>query len=301
MSSQTSQTSQTPQIPQTDILTSQSMSSIKYTKLMDTPSHKELMKKVEQYYELKMKYEQEKEKARNKVRETSLSKTAREKKREYAQIIHKCINCNRKVGMIFESTNNTLIAKCGASSGVYKNKKGEPIEECDLNLSIVVPDYYNIDNLIHDYDKLLSKIKKDLKVLKLKHLYGYVSDEESITIYNNLISEYQSYTEIYSALKLKKIEKTNNDTEYIARLENEHTTLYNLIIDGMNEAVNNKENTKELKNKVFELYGRMLSINRELRKKKEFKTFFVAENDKDLIRSSTFMMRNTMEENEIVI
>lgn len=290
-----------PESQQSELSISPNSNSIKYTKNMDTPSHEALTKKIEQYYELKMKYEQEKEKARNRTKETASNKSVRQKRREYSQIIHKCINCNRKVGMIFESGNNTLIAKCGASSGLLKNKKGEPIEECDLNLSIVIPDYYNIDVVIRDYDVLLSKIKKDLKILKLKHLYGYVNDEESMALYNNLIAEYQSYTDTYSALKLKKIEQTNNEAEELSRLENEHTQIYNLIVDGMNDALKNKENTRELKTKVFELYKRILTINTELRNKKEFKTFFIGENEKEATYSNTFMMRNTMEENEIVI
>lgn len=267
---------------------------VRYTK---NTSQVSITRQIEKYYELKMKYDKEKEKVINKIMSNDLSR--KERKRAYSETMLKCINCNRKVGMVFEKTSNKLMARCGASSGNYKNKKGETIKECDLNISIVMPDYYDIDEIILEYDNVLSKLKKDLKILKLKHLYHHVDDDESLEIYNVLIEDYKSYTDVYSSLKAKKIENNNRKDEERQLLENEHSQLMNAIIDGFKEAEDNNDISREIKKKVFEYYARLLKLNDTIREKNEFATFF--ENDDDGIGSNTFQIRNLMVENEVII
>lgn len=253
--------------------------------------------RIEEFYELKMKYEKEKEKIRNKI--TSNNKSLKEKKREYVETIPKCINCNRKVGMFFDISSNTLMALCGASSGKYKNKKGEPIKECNLNISINLPDYYDIEDIISEYSSVLSKLKKKLKVLKLKHLYDYIDDDESLSLYDEIIKEYKNTSDVFSSLKVKQLEEKNNLKEDLFVIENEHTQLMNSIIDGFKEAQENQDISREIKKKIFRFYKRLFEIENEIRNKKELKTFFVK--DDDGYGSSTFYMRNLVVENEVII
>lgn len=269
-------------------------SNIKYTK--NIPQNA-LAKQVEKYYELKSNYDKEKEKIKNKVLGTD--KSNKEKKRDYAESTPKCINCNRKVGMIFQEQNNTLVAQCGAVTGNYKSAKGETLKECDLNIIITLPDYYDIDDIISEYSGILSKLKKDLKILKLNHLYEHIDDDESLAEYNELIKEYESYSEVFSSLKTKQLEQLNNEVTELAFLKNTQTQLMNSIVEGFKEAEDNKDISREIKKKTFELYPALLKVNDELREKEQFKTFF-HKNDDDF-GSATFQMRNTVVENEVII
>lgn len=269
-------------------------SSIQFTKNIQQNA---LAKQVEKYYELKANYAAEAEKLKNKISGTD--KSNKEKKRDYAESTLKCINCNRKVGMIFKEEGNTFVAQCGAVTGNYKTANGEPIKECDLNLIITIPDYYDIDDIINEYSNVLSKLKKDLKILKLKHLYEHIDDDESLNEYNELIKEYESYSEVFLSLKTKKIEQQTDEMAEMALLKNKHTQLMNSIIDGFKEAEDNKDISREIKKRTFELYAPLLRVNDEIREKEQFKTFF--QKNEDDFGSSTFKMRNTVVENEVII
>lgn len=271
-----------------------SESNIKYTKSL---TQDVLIKQTENYYQLKAGYEREKDKIKNKILSKNISN--KDKKREYAETIPKCVNCNRAVGMIFEQQSNTLIAQCGAISGQYKNKKGEPFKECDLNIIINIPDYYDIDDIISEYAVILSKLKKDLKILKLRHLYDYIDDNESLTEYNELIKEYQSYVDVFASLKTTQLEQQNNEAEDRLLLKNNHAQLMNTIIDGFKEAEENHDISREIKKRIFEYYKTLSSINDEIRHKEYYKTFF---EPSDIgIGSSTYQMKNNVIENEIII
>jgi hypothetical protein len=271
-----------------------SESNIKYTKSLPQDV---LIKQIENYYQLKAGYEREKEKIKNKILGTN--KSNKDKKRDYAETIPKCVNCNRAVGMIFEQQSNTLIAQCGAVSGQYKNKKGEPVKECDLNIIITTPDYYDIEDIINEYGTILSKLKKDLKILKLRHLYDYIDDDESLAEYNELIKEYEAYVDVFSALKTKQLEQQNNDDEERLLLKNNQAQLMNTIIDGFKEAEENSDIAREIKKKVFEYYKTLSSMNDEIRNKEYYKTFF---EPSDIgLGSSTYQMKNNVIENEIII
>jgi hypothetical protein len=271
-----------------------SESNIKYTKSLPQDA---LIKQIENYYQLKAGYEREKEKIKNKILGTN--KSNKDKKRDYAETIPKCVNCNRAVGMIFEQQSNTLIAQCGAVSGQYKNKKGEPVKECDLNIIITTPDYYDIEDIINEYGTILSKLKKDLKILKLRHLYDYIDDDESLAEYNELIKEYEAYVDVFSALKTKQLEQQNNDDEERLLLKNNQAQLMNTIIDGFKEAEENSDIAREIKKRVFEYYKTLSSMNDEIRNKEYYKTFF---EPSDIgVGSSTYQMKNNVIENEIII
>jgi hypothetical protein len=271
-----------------------SESNIKYTKSLPQDA---LIKQIENYYQLKAGYEREKEKIKNKILGTN--KSNKDKKRDYAETIPKCVNCNRAVGMIFEQQSNTLIVQCGAVSGQYKNKKGEPVKECDLNIIITTPDYYDIEDIINEYGTILSKLKKDLKILKLRHLYDYIDDDESLAEYNELIKEYEAYVDVFSALKTKQLEQQNNDDEERLLLKNNQAQLMNTIIDGFKEAEENSDIAREIKKRVFEYYKTLSSMNDEIRNKEYYKTFF---EPSDIgLGSSTYQMKNNVIENEIII
>lgn len=268
---------------------------IKYTKNISRAS---LEKQIETYYQLKAKYEKERDKIKNKILKTDISPN--EKKRGFAEVIPKCVNCNRPVGMIFENKKNTLIAKCGAISGKYKNKQGEQINECDLNLIITIPEYYDIEDIIHEYGSILTKLKKDLKILKLKHLYGYLDDNESLNEYNELIKEYETYSDVFASLKTKQIEQNNIELEERLLLKNNQQQLTNTIVDGFKEAAENRDVSREIKKRIFEYYKSRSKINDELRNKEYYKTFF-EKNDDEICSSNTYLMKNNHVENEIII
>jgi len=274
--------------------TSVQTNNIKYTK---TLSREAIETQLENYYELKMKFEKEKEKIKNKILNSDLS--TKDKRRKYRETIPKCINCNRNVGMIFNETSNNLIARCGASTGKYKKKDGTIIKECDLNISLIIPDYYDIQFIMDEYSLLMTQIKKDIKILKMNHLYGHIDDDESLKIYQELIKDYESYSDIYSSLHTKQIEQENEEENEILMIKNEIQQLYYSIIEGLKSSDDNDDNSKAIKNKIFEMYPEYIKLKEIEREKLEYKTFF--NKDDDQISSNTFLLKNSHVENEIII
>jgi len=273
--------------------TSLNKHSIRYTK-HDTSSS--LVKQIDNYYTLKMEYDAEKTKIKNKI--SSNNNSVKEKQKEYKSIVPKCVSCKRVVGMVFEEQDNLLIAQCGATSGKFKDKKGAIIDPCSLNISINRPDYYDIENIIEEYGRILSKLKKDIKILKLNHLYQHIDDDDSLSMYQNLIKEYESYSEIYASLQAFHMEEDNKDKEGRMVLKNQILQLHLSIIEGFKSA-EDSDDPKAVKRTTFGFYNEYLSLIDKERENKKYKTYFI--NDDDYIGSETFLMRDNVQQNEIII
>jgi hypothetical protein len=150
-----------------------------------------------------------------------------------------------------------------------------------------------------EYSLLMTQIKKDIKILKMNHLYGHIDDDESLKIYQELIKDYESYSDIYSSLHTKQIEQENEEENEILMIKNEIQQLYYSIIEGLKSSDDNDDNSKAIKNKIFEMYPEYIKLKEIEREKLEYKTFF--NKDDDQISSNTFLLKNSHVENEIII
>ena len=126
---------------------------------------------IYKYYELKKEYEEYIKKKTIKIKNSKLSK--KEKRNEYLKFKPKCINCNKPGGTIFSikfdknENKRILRAKCGNISN-----------PCDLNIEIHLNNFFNLQTIILQKEKLILDFKNIIINNKNKLLFGYITAEK---------------------------------------------------------------------------------------------------------------------------
>ncbi len=161
---------------------------------------------IDSYYKLKKAYDEKIKSLTNKIsRNTSISLKDRKKQLEDLKKKYKCINCNNGPGgTIFKRISNEesgviLTAKCGVVR-----------DPCPLNINIVLGLTYRYDNSIKITNDIIEKTKLEIIKSKNDRLFGYISDEEAIQIFNDnkeLLTEYINCNESFIYKWLNIIEK----------------------------------------------------------------------------------------------
>jgi hypothetical protein len=171
---------------------------------------KNFIEAMKQYYKLKQQYDNDIEKQKMKIiNNPSLSK--KDKRERFKEIKKKCVNCKKIGGTIFTNNDNRLKAVCGSA------------EPCELNIELLKSNYVDIRDELMLYSKDLDILRTDIIMTKLDFLFGYRSEEETISFFereskkisyvtekmydiNNIINNIVNNKE--DQLLLKKYEKT---------------------------------------------------------------------------------------------
>ena len=170
---------------------------------------------LKEYYKLKTKYEDLKQK---KVTELIGNKIIdyNEKKQILSKYKPKCINCKSNGGTIFTETPDLLRATCGNSS-----------KPCNLDLAIKRKKFAQINNKLIVASSDIVNSKKNIISTKLDYLFNYIEEEKAVELfetlkvqlnnsqenYNNLVNLYNSITN-NEELKTMIFEKTNDFETY---------------------------------------------------------------------------------------
>jgi hypothetical protein len=150
------------------------------------------IEEVNEYYKLKSKYESLIEKDKKKILNTK-DLSLREKRNEYAQIKHKCINCKRPVGSVFSVKYNTetdtreLRAICG-----------DKINPCPLNILINLGYHEIYSESITDIENIIKSDKNKIITYKNELLFGYITTEEALAKFERIKSNISDYSTILS-------------------------------------------------------------------------------------------------------
>lgn len=180
---------------------------------------------VDEYYEIKNKYEFEikTSKARKKIINND-KLSIKEKRVQLQQLKPKCISCERPVGTIFKTIFDTekecriLTARCG-----------DKLAPCKLNIKVNPGSYNSIQTIIDFYENENENTKQDVITIKNKTLFGFITNEDAIKEYD-------------------KIKEEINTNTYLL---DKFLSLYNDIVD-------NKEKDTLIRNKMKTLH---LNIN----------------------------------------
>ena len=150
------------------------------------------LEQVNEYYNLKKNYEKniEKEK-RNIINNEKLS--LKEKRYEYEQIKHKCINCKRPVGSIFSTKYDK-----DKDSRVLKASCGDRVNPCPFNIVIVLGEFDTHSTYIKEIEDIIKKDKTAIIMEKNKLLFGYISTEDALKSFDKLKSNISEYTGLLS-------------------------------------------------------------------------------------------------------
>ena len=175
-----------------------------------TEEHDKINDAINEYYKLKMKYEADLSKNKKKIiNNTRLS--LKEKRREFAQLKPKCINCKRPGGTVFSTTfdkttdSRELKAICGIRA-----------QPCNLNITISVGHFELFPITLNDLSSQIKDEKTNIINNKNRNIFGYITAAQTVTLFEKLkeqvsdtTSLYMSYLEEY--LDIIDNKQKNND------------------------------------------------------------------------------------------
>lgn len=217
---------------------------------------------INEYYKLKMKYELSLSKSKKKIiNNTHLS--IKEKRREFAQIKPKCINCKRPGGTIFSTTFDK-----SATTRELKAICGVTAQPCKLNITILVGSYELFPITLSDLSQDIKDEKMEIINNKNQNIFGYVSAKQTVDAFAKLkdsISDttalYMTYLEEY--LDIIENKQTHND------LKRDQEFFYGFISD-IHAAINlfhTSDNTQYIRDavdiyvtKVLPLLDKMMKL-----------------------------------------
>ena len=165
---------------------------------------------INEYYKLKMKYEADLSKNKKKIiNNTHLS--LKEKRREFAQLKPKCINCKRPGGTIFSTTFDTT-----ADSRELKAVCGIRAQPCNLNITILVGKFELFPITLSELSQDIKDEKTKIINNKNRNIFGYITAAQTVTLFEKLKEQvsdttalYMSYLEEY--LDIIDNKQKNND------------------------------------------------------------------------------------------
>lgn len=148
---------------------------------------------INEYYKLKMKYEADLSKIKKKIiNNTHLS--IKEKRREFAQIKPKCINCKRPGGTIFSTTfdkttdSRELKAICGVTA-----------QPCKLNITILVGHFELFPSTLNSLSQDVKDEKTKIINNKNQNIFGYISAQQTVDLFTKLKATVSDTTALYMA------------------------------------------------------------------------------------------------------
>lgn len=142
---------------------------------------------LKKYYILKNKYNKIKETFKNKL--LNSKDTLEVKKKLYAKKKFACVNCKQEGGTIFIENEDGMKATCG---NIQK--------PCNLNIIVAKCNIKNIELMLIDYNNKLASIKKEISLLKIKFLFGYLEEDKAVEVFEIKKNELKSLQESYNNL-----------------------------------------------------------------------------------------------------
>ena len=151
-------------------------------------TEQEFVESLHDYFELKQNYENNEKKSRNDARIKALDRGLGERmaRKIAKQLRPKCVNCKRPVGTIFKTRKQRLLAYCGDLNS-----------PCPLRIEIFKGDFESDDMFAESANQLLIDTKEQIIRQKMDVLFNYVSEEETIAKFKDLIEDYNLYSFVY--------------------------------------------------------------------------------------------------------
>jgi hypothetical protein len=167
--------------------------------------------KLNKYYTLKNNYEENTTKVKNDISDDpELSR--KDKRKLFLEKKPKCINCNRPVGSIFETSNKELIK-------TLKAKCGSTIDPCPLNLELNIGYYLLYSQDLKNAEEKINQLKLQIILLKNNLLFNYGNKTHIMSEFNRIKDDLTSEIDLYEYtlsqynqyLNIDEREKIHND------------------------------------------------------------------------------------------
>lgn len=205
--------------------------------------HSEKMRKkqsytdaLQEYFRIRHKYETDKRAMKRKAYERATTK--RMARQAVNTVIPPCIKCKRKVGTIFQTTEDKYIALCGDSNS-----------PCTLNIQLYRGHYNHYESWLTSFKTSTDSFYRESMRQKYDALFSYIDPEESRKLYNKMIEAYTIDNGVYNEL-LEIHNNMYNNQEKKAAIEKKSGEVFRLTEDSrrlMSEYVEsgNREKLKQ--------------------------------------------------------
>lgn len=244
-------------------------------KIMEDDNKLKYVEALHEYFKLKNKYMDKLRELKHKTFKNAPNKRAAQQR--ISLIKMPCIKCKRKVGTIFQTKDNRHIAICG-----------DKVAPCSLNIQLFNGgDNIHILNLLNDLKITVDELKGSIIQHRLDTLFSYISEEESLKIYQNELNEFNDvsiihkeyldmYNDLYNnentkALILKKnqnifhiIERNRDILKEYANITNETTKrelIQNVVHTQIEQLIPETRNVSLLKYGIQEIITEELKPN----------------------------------------
>jgi|LakMenEpi03Aug12_release.lakeMendotaPanAssembly.Ray.scaffolds.fasta_scaffold159569_4 hypothetical protein len=197
--------------------------------------------KINEYYRLKSRYEEENQKNKNKIRNNK-ELSLKEKKQEFQQLKPKCVNCGKPGGTTFAS----VINKNNNISDQFRELRAfcKAVEPCGLNINIAVGNFDNINIFLKEIQDEIDDYKKQIINDKNKLLFGLLTTKkalENFDIQKEGITDFTNLLQVY----LEDYIKITDNAEEKQRLGQELEKSY-LDIQEIKIAISNFDRTNDV-------------------------------------------------------
>lgn len=224
---------------------------------MSETSKQNYLEAFNEFYRLKQQYEDNYRKKKVKIiNNDSLSK--REKREEIKKIKRPCLICKRNVGMRFSQKGDMLQAECGDQS-----------KPCRFNIQLQRSNYVDKNVLLENINGMMEDSKLKIILIKLNILFGYNTEEEGLSEFEEVSTEIQGNDALKSILD-SDMEEFLKDANKRAILDQNEITLYTKIqeIKSFVKQYEETENKKFLSDSVEILVNDIVSLNKKIMQQK---------------------------------
>lgn len=164
------------------------------------------------FYQLKSKYNDDYEKEKKEIMYGKKTRklSFKEKKNLIKSAIPKCVNCQRRVGSIFEIKVNDNFER------VLKAMCGDRKDPCPFDIEINLGITYDLRDLMNENEEETNKFKHQIILDKNDFLFGYIDSEEAVQKFDEIKDEIKGSietSEYYLSLlneKTDNVDKKNN-------------------------------------------------------------------------------------------
>ena len=164
------------------------------------------------FYQIKSKYEEDYEEEKKEIMYgTKTNKLSwKDKRFEFKKLVPKCVNCQRRVGSIFETKVNTDFER------VLKAMCGDRKNPCPFNIEINLGITYDLRDLMNENEEETKKFKNQIILDKNDFLFGYIDSEQAVQKFDEIKDEINGSiesSEYYMSLlndKIYNLDKKNN-------------------------------------------------------------------------------------------
>lgn len=183
----------------------------------DKSVHSAIEEQITRYYTIKSEYER---KIKQKIETRRHGKQPLTHAALEALRIGQCVLCGKPGSMIFSNENGTLKMTCERNSKCEAN-----------NIVIKKPKYANFATLMEEYHAKIDKIKEKTIELKLKLLFGYATEAETMKEFSEIEAEKAETITMYDRIREKYYNAVASSAQATALKDNEDRI--NEIIKGI--------------------------------------------------------------------